>query len=114
MLSRDYPLTEIRRLFAAGVLDPRGVAENALAHANRNAGRNVYLSLDRDWTLEEASALGRRFPGASPPLYGLHISLKDCFDVAGFPTSCGSRFYAKHNGVAASDSWVVEKLRSQG
>ena len=46
--------------------------------------------------------------------YGLPVSLKDCFDLAGFPTTCGSRFYAEHNGIASQDSWVAERLRSQG
>ena len=42
------------------------------------------------------------------------VSLKDCFDLTGFPTTCGSRFYAAQNGVAKSDSWVAAKLRSLG
>ncbi len=110
------PLSELRNLLNRGELDPVRIAEDCLSKANSNAGKNVYLSLDPRWTLAEAAALPDRFPEATsrPPLYGLPISLKDCFDLAGFPTSSGSRFYAEHNGIAAADSWVAEKLRNQG
>ena len=106
----------LRDRLRAGDADPVRVASHALDQANSNAGRNVYLSLDRQWTLAEAAALPECFPdsAARPPLYGLPISLKDCFDLAGFPTTCGSRFYAAHNGVASADSWVAERLRSRG
>jgi Asp-tRNA(Asn)/Glu-tRNA(Gln) amidotransferase A subunit family amidase len=114
MTSRESPLAEHRRRIATGDLDARAAAENAHSHANSNVGKNVYLSLDPDWTVAEATAILHRSPGAMSPLYGLPVSVKDCFDLSGFPTSCGSRFYAAHNGVASSDSWVAEKLRNQG
>ena len=109
-------IDRLRKLLLTGSTDPVGVASEALEHANGNAGRNVYLAQDRAWTLAEAAALSQRFPDAAarPPLYGLPISLKDCFDLTGFPTTCGSRFYAERNSVAAADSWVAERLRSQG
>lgn len=100
---------------AAGETTPRAIAEEALAHANRNAGRNVYISMDAEWTLREAEAVGARYRDcAKPPLYGLPVSIKDCFDLAGFRTSCGARFYAEKNGVAREDSGVAARLRSQG
>src|SRR5271163_351695 len=116
MNSAESPIQELRSRILRDQLGPRAIAEDALAHANSNASRNVYLSLDRDWTLAEAAALPERVPttGPQPLLYGLPISLKDCFDLAGFPTTCGSRFYAGHNGLATTDSWVAEKLRGQG
>jgi Asp-tRNA(Asn)/Glu-tRNA(Gln) amidotransferase A subunit family amidase len=109
-------LAEQRRQLVSGQADPVGLAGDALTRANSNAGKNVYLALDRDWTLAEAAALPSRFPDdcARPPLYGMTASIKDCFDLAGFPTSCGSEFYARRNGIAAADSWVAERLRSQG
>src|SRR5271170_2639285 len=112
----ESPIQELCNQILREALDPRAIAESALAKANSNAGRNVYLSLDRDWTLAEAAALPARFPAADaqPLLYGLPISLKDCFDLAGFSTSCGSQFYAGHNGLAKTDSRVAEKLRGQG
>jgi Asp-tRNA(Asn)/Glu-tRNA(Gln) amidotransferase A subunit family amidase len=108
-------LQQLRAALAGGGITPRTAAEQALARANSNAGRNVYLSLAREWVLREAEALPKRFGGnAKPLLYGLPVSLKDCFDLAEFPTSCGSRFYAQADGVAREDSGVAARLRSQG
>jgi len=109
-------IEQLRELLSTGEVDPVNVAVNALEHANRNRSQNVYLAQDRAWTLAEAAALPQRFPdpAARPQLYGLPVSLKDCFDLAGFATTCGSRFYAGHNGIALQDSWVAARLRSQG
>lgn len=93
---------------------PRVVVERVLNKANSNLGKNVYLSIDADWTLREADALGSRGPSESMPLFGIPVALKDCFDLAGFRTSCGSRFYAEQNGIAREDSWVAARLRKIG
>src|SRR5271168_5160786 len=92
-------LEQLRKRLRFGDSGPVIVANAALDRANSNAGRNVYLALDRAWTLAEAAARPELFPDpvARPLLYGLPISLKDCFDLAGFPTTCGSHFYAEHN-----------------
>src|ERR1700753_4427451 len=80
--------------------DPVPVAEEALAPANSNAGRNVYLAMEQQRTLEEAKALNARFP-KRPPLFGVPIAIKDCFDVGGYPTTCGSRLYSCHKRFGA-------------
>lgn len=118
MLGMPVALTPEQRLRAAlrrGEITPKAAAGQALALANSNAGRNVYLALDAERTLREADALPARFSaGPKPLLYGLPVSLKDCFDLAGFATSCGSRFYEARNGIAHEDSAVAARLRSQG
>jgi aspartyl-tRNA(Asn)/glutamyl-tRNA(Gln) amidotransferase subunit A len=94
---------------------PQTLAERALGCANSNASRNVYLARDEAWTLDEAERVALEFSGVEKPaLYGLPVSLKDCFDLAGFVTSAGSRFYAAKNGVARADSRVAARLRTQG
>ena len=92
------------------------LAQEAFARANSNAGRNVYLAMDQERTLAEAQALHARFPqpGQRPPLFGVPVAVKDCFDVAGYPTTCGSRFYAERNGIARADSAVAARLRQAG
>ena len=57
---------------------------------------------------------GGVFSDGRSQLWGIPISVKDCFDLAGAPTSCGVPFYRDLHGRAASDSWVVEKLRQTG
>jgi Asp-tRNA(Asn)/Glu-tRNA(Gln) amidotransferase A subunit family amidase len=108
-------LQELRARFAANDFSPATVAEDALNRANSNASHNVFIELGADWTMREAAALPTRFAAnPKPPLYGLPISLKDCFDLEGFRTSCGSRFYAANNAVAREHSAVAARLRSQG
>jgi Asp-tRNA(Asn)/Glu-tRNA(Gln) amidotransferase A subunit family amidase len=109
------PIERLRAALAGGEISPRALAEEALSRANSNAGHNVFLSLDAEWTLREAEDLPARFPGEyKPALYGLPISLKDCFDLQGFPTTCGSKFYAHRNGLAREDSAVAARLRGLG
>ena len=59
-------------------------------------------------------ASGGLFNDGRSALWGLPISVKDCFDLAGAPTSCGVRFYRDRNGKAARNSWLVEQLRAGG
>lgn len=109
------PLQELRAQLITGNISPLTTAKNALSRANRNSGRNVYIELNEEWSLREATALPNRFAANPKPLlYGLPVSLKDCFDLEGFSTSCGSRFYAAKNGIAREDSAVASRLRAQG
>src|ERR1700691_3346553 len=107
-------LTPLQKALSAS--EPALHAQEALARANSNAGRNVYLSLDRERVLAEAEALTARFPDPAqrPRLFGVPIGVKDCFAVAGYPTTCGSHFYADKNGIAAADSAVAARLRQAG
>jgi Asp-tRNA(Asn)/Glu-tRNA(Gln) amidotransferase A subunit family amidase len=104
---------ELRQKFRSGEIGPRRVLAEASARANSNAGHNVYLSQNQSWSQAQADIL-RREDLEDMPLWGVPVSLKDCFDLAGFATSCGSRFYRDHHGVASSDSAVAAKLRSAG
>jgi Asp-tRNA(Asn)/Glu-tRNA(Gln) amidotransferase A subunit family amidase len=107
-------LTDVQAAVAA-----RGAAlqaQQAIARANSNPGRNVYLAMDPERILAESAALSTRFPVPEqrPSLFGVPIAIKDCFDVAGYPTTCGSRFYAQKNGIARADSEVAARLRQAG
>jgi aspartyl-tRNA(Asn)/glutamyl-tRNA(Gln) amidotransferase subunit A len=57
---------------------------------------------------------GGPFGDGRSALWGLPISVKDCFDLAGAPTTCGVQFYRDLNGIAVHDSWLVERLRAAG
>ena len=57
---------------------------------------------------------GGPFGDGRPALWGLPISVKDCFDLAGSPTSCGVHFYRDRDGNATRDSWLVGQLRAAG
>ncbi|MGD0914229.1 MAG: amidase [Terracidiphilus sp.] len=114
-------IRDLRAALASGVLKPSQLVAEALSHCNSNAGRNTYLWQNEVWTLAEAersesipASTGGLFGDGRSPLWGLPISVKDCFDLAGAPTSCGTKFYRDLNGSAKRDSWLVEQLRKAG
>jgi len=111
----------VRTALADGRVRPSELAEQALARAGRNADHNTYLWQDAAWTLAEAARAeamprgeGGPFGDGRRALWGIPVSVKDCFDLAGAPTTCGVRFYGELNGIAERDSWLVARLRAQG
>lgn len=116
-----WTIRGLRSDLAAGKIRPAELAEQALTRSNKNAGRNVYLWQDAKWTRSEAARAeamprgdGGPFGDGRNALWGVPISVKDCFDLAGAPTTCGTTFYRERNGIATRDSWLVERLREAG
>lgn len=99
---------------ATGTVTPTQLAREALGRANSNAGVNTYLWRDEAWTLKEAARAEAIESASRSALWGLPVSVKDCFDLAGAPTTCGVKFYRDLNGIAARDSWLVARLRALG
>jgi Asp-tRNA(Asn)/Glu-tRNA(Gln) amidotransferase A subunit family amidase len=115
----------LRNALLSGAADPVRLAEEALAHSNRNTHGNTYLWQNSAWTRAEAERaaamprspatdVARVFADGRAALWGLPVSVKDCFDLAGAPTTCGVHFYRDLNGIAAHDSWLVAELRASG
>ena len=116
-----WTIRSLRTTLANGTLLPTALAQRALERSNRNASRNTYLWQDPAWTLREAAraeamprADGGVFGDGRDTLWSLPISVKDCFDLSGAPTSCGARFYRDLHGSATHDSWLVRRLRALG
>src|SRR5258706_3358649 len=106
---------KLRAALLSAEASPPQLAEQALERANQNASRNAYLSLDKTWTLCEADRVEKEFAQhEKPPRFGLPISLKDCFDLQGFRTTAGTKFYADKGEIAREDSAVAKQLREQG
>jgi aspartyl-tRNA(Asn)/glutamyl-tRNA(Gln) amidotransferase subunit A len=121
MTDAPWTIRGLREALASETVRPIDLVETALARANGNRGRNTYLWLNSVWTQAEAVRFGAVPHGVGGPfgdgrnaLWGLPISLKDCFDLAGSPTSCGVRSYRELNGHATRDSWLAERLREAG
>lgn len=121
MTNPSRTIRGLRQSLAAGLTRPSILADAALAHSSQNPSHNTYLWQDAAWTrseAERAEAMTSDHGGVSgdgrSAIWGLPVSVKDCFDLAGAPTSCGVRFYRDLNGVAGRDSWLVERLRASG
>ena len=108
------PLRQLSLRFSADDDALTEFVTQSAARANSNAGKNTYLEIQD--ACEQARQLPRRFPDPAhrPLLYGVPVSLKDCFDLAGTVTTAGSRYYAMTNPPAPEDSWVAERLRNAG
>jgi aspartyl-tRNA(Asn)/glutamyl-tRNA(Gln) amidotransferase subunit A len=121
MPSDSWTIRTLRRALAEGKTSPSALADEALGRTNQNASCNTYLWLDFAWTKLEAKRVealprgdGGPFGDGRSALWGLPVSVKDCFDLAGSPTTCGVKFYRDLNGIAERDSWLVERLRAAG
>jgi Asp-tRNA(Asn)/Glu-tRNA(Gln) amidotransferase A subunit family amidase len=125
MPANPSPLQSLRDELASSSTALPSITLRFAANANSNASHNTYLGSYSTEALHRAERLPRIFPEKPPrpffpdkptrsPLYGIPISIKDCFDVAGTITTCGSTFYAHHNPPAQKNSWVAQRLLDAG
>ena len=117
----SWTVHDLRRALASEAMRPTELVEHALARSNRNPNHNTYLWQDAAWTRNEAKRAediprgsGGPFGDGRSAIWGLPVSIKDCLDLGGAPTSCGTIFYRDLNGKAMRDSWVAEQLRAAG
>lgn len=88
------------------------------AHLDRiealNDSLRAYVFVDEKGALEQArvAEAAIRAEGPITPLHGLPVAYKDVCDVAGMPTTAGSRLL-RHN-LAATDSGAAARLRQAG
>ncbi|HSK17444.1 MAG TPA: amidase [Gaiellaceae bacterium] len=95
----------------AGLLSPREAVERQLERIEElDGGVNAYVAVRAEEALAEAEAL-ERAPERGP-LWGVPVAVKDVIDVAGTPTTAGSRILA--DNVPQEDSAVVARLRRAG
>jgi Asp-tRNA(Asn)/Glu-tRNA(Gln) amidotransferase A subunit family amidase len=116
MTNDPSPLSLLRHALASSATDVVTIATEAATRANSNASHNTYLTLTTTESLHRADQLQNVFADAQnrPPLYGVPISIKDCFDLVDTITGCGSRYYAQLNPKARKNSWVAQRLLDAG
>jgi Asp-tRNA(Asn)/Glu-tRNA(Gln) amidotransferase A subunit family amidase len=106
------PIAALRDRYLQRQTTPTAELDEAFARSNSNASKNTYLSQNKFWSLNQASRL-KPEDAETQLLFGISISLKDCFDLAGSRTSSGSRFY-QSQPAAKEDSTVAARLRQAG
>jgi len=78
-----------------------------------NGALRGFVHLEADEALEQAQNADLRLrAGERGPVLGLTFGVKDIIDVAGMPTTYGSRAFA--NNIAPSDAGAVARLRQAG
>jgi Asp-tRNA(Asn)/Glu-tRNA(Gln) amidotransferase A subunit family amidase len=94
-----------------GAVTPTELVEEHLRQIEkRNPKINAFVAVRAEEALAEARALD---PGdARGMLYGVPVTVKDSFDIAGMATRVGS--LARPETPAAEDATVVARLRRQG
>jgi aspartyl-tRNA(Asn)/glutamyl-tRNA(Gln) amidotransferase subunit A len=98
-----------------GELSPIALVQSCLDRIDAlNPSVNAFVALRRDEALEEAAALQRLIVAGKRlgPLAGLPVGVKDLEDVAGLPTTYGSRPFKGNR--PRRDSVQVQRLRAAG
>jgi aspartyl-tRNA(Asn)/glutamyl-tRNA(Gln) amidotransferase subunit A len=82
--------------------------------ANTDSKIRAYLTLARDAALEQARQSDERLKqdGATSPLLGVPLAVKDNFLTRGLRTTCASKILA--NFIPPYDATTVRKLRANG
>jgi Asp-tRNA(Asn)/Glu-tRNA(Gln) amidotransferase A subunit family amidase len=104
-------IRETRRRISGGVLEINSLIGEALSRANSNQSENSYISVDE---LDVQRQIADLASGPGGLLRGIPISVKDCFDIRGYRTSVGARYYFETGGRKEQDAGLVERLRAAG
>jgi len=103
---------KLRNQLAAGEVSSREVTEHYLRRIERFASLGAFVHVEQR-ALQAAAAADRQFMrGPIGRLHGMPIAFKDLNEVAGMPTTYGSR--AVPHLVAARDHPLVARLRAEG
>ena len=110
-----HTMNELALMIKRLEITPSEVTEAFIQRIEKNDGLvNSYVQIFKDEAREAAriadqSIRSNRYIG---PLHGIPIALKDVFDVAGHPTTYGSKVFL--NDTVQLDGSVVKRLRDSG
>lgn len=108
-------ITELAAQLRAGAVGPVAIAEATLERIGGLDKRlRAFIAVTRDRALAEARAAESLLRGGHDrgPLHGIPYAVKDLYDVAGLPTTAGTRLLADH--VAPRDAAAVRRLAAAG
>ena len=113
--ARYLSFSEARQSFLARRDTPRAYLERCLARiAELEPKVRAFVRLNSEGARRAADAAATRWRAGRPlsVVDGLPVAIKDCFDVAGFPTECNSGLFA--DNLPAVDAAHVDALRRGG
>ena len=98
---------------AKGEISPLEAVDAAIARIEHHDTHiNAVVVCDFDRARDTAKGMTGGKPSPSQPLYGVPMTIKESFDIAGLPTCWGHEAHA--GNIAAADSAVVRKLKAAG
>ncbi len=115
MTTADVTITDLAPRVARGEIRAERLTEDALATiASLNPRLNAFITVTGDEALTAARRADQEIAAGRHlgPLHGIPISIKDLIDVAGIPTTAGSKL--RDGCLAGSDAPVVAHLRAAG
>lgn len=106
--------TGLLRAFATRALSPVEALSGSLARIRDcdEVLRAMVLTSEAAAQTQAVAAEARWKAGEAGPLEGVPVTIKDTFDVAGLPTTRGSRVFGRQ--AALEDSGVIRRLRAAG
>ena len=97
----------------AGELSPSEAVDAAIVRIEHfDAHVNALAVPDFDRATDAAKALDGVTPRDDQPLFGVPMTIKESFDIAGLPTSWGHERYARN--IASRDAKLVARLKAAG
>lgn len=112
-LSREPGALATAAAIRAGKLSAVEAVEAAISRvAERDAGIDAVVVPDFERAVAAAKALDTTGPRDDQPLFGVPMTIKESFDVAGLPTTWGhARF---KDQIAPKDALLVQRLKVAG
>jgi aspartyl-tRNA(Asn)/glutamyl-tRNA(Gln) amidotransferase subunit A len=108
-------INESAAQIAAGTLSPVELCHAYLEHIEaREPVLNAYIEVAGETAMKAAHVAEAEISrnGTRSPLHGIPLAHKDIIDVAGLPTSCGSRVL--QNNLASRNATVINRLEAAG
>ena len=106
-------ISDLAPLIKARAIAPADLVRGCLARIEARRDLNAFIAVMRERALEDADEAAREIQAGRylGPLHGIPISIKDLIDVAGIPTTSGSRVPPRN---PAADAPLVRRLREAG
>ncbi len=96
-----------------GALSPSEAVDAAIGRISAlDAHVNALAVPDFDRAVETAKAMDGASPGKDQPLFGVPMTIKESFDIAGLPSCWGHPQFA--DNIAKRDARLVTKLKAAG
>lgn len=107
------PATRLAAMVRRGAVGCVELLDHFIARTERlDPKLNAVVVRDFERARKVARALDRRRKGPVGPLYGVPMTVKESFNVAGLPTTCG--FPARLKDDVADDALPVQRLKAAG